>query len=66
MIIKINGKDEAVVKEMDLLELVSAKKLSVDKIVIEHNSRIVPKDEWRQIVLRENDSLEIVSFVGGG
>lgn len=66
MIIKINGKDEAVEKEVSLLELITSKKLSVDKIVIEHNLRIVTKEELAKVFLRENDAVEIVSFVAGG
>lgn len=66
MIIKINGKDESVEKEINLAELVAGKKLSPEKIVVEHNLRIVPKDEWQNIALREDDRIEIVSFVGGG
>jgi len=66
MIIKINGKDETVGKKLNLAELVAAKKLSPEKIVIEYNLRIVPRDEWRNVILRENDHIEIVSFVGGG
>ena len=66
MIIKINGKDEVFDKRLNLAELVSSKKLSPEKIVIEQNLRIVPKEEWRDAVINENDRIEIVSFVGGG
>ena len=40
--------------------------LSCDRVVTEHNSRIVPMEEREEIILEENDILEIVSFVGGG
>ena len=66
MIIKINGKDETVGKKLNLAELVAAKKLSPEKIVIEYNLRIVPRDKWRNVILQESDHIEIVSFVGGG
>ncbi len=66
MIIKINGKDEPVEKKLNLADLVAAKKLSPEKIVMEYNLRIVPRDEWRNVILQENDHIEIVSFVGGG
>jgi thiamine-phosphate pyrophosphorylase len=64
--IKINGKDESVDKSANIAELISKKGLSCDKIIVEHNLRIVPKDEWAGIALQENDNIEIVSFVGGG
>ncbi len=66
MIIKINGKNEDVGKVNTIERLVSDKKLSADKIVVEHNLRIVPKEEWPGAVLNDNDNIEIVSFVGGG
>ncbi len=66
MVIEINGKDETVEKKLNLAEFVAAKKLSPEKIVIEHNLRVVPRDKWRNIILQENDHIEIISFVGGG
>jgi len=66
MLLKINGKDESVDKAGTISELVSKKRLSCDRIIIEHNFRVVPKEKWPKIVLGENDNIEIVSFVGGG
>ncbi len=66
MIIKINGKEESVDRAQNLTELISHKGLVADHIVIEHNSRIVPKEEWGSVIIEENDNIEIVSFVGGG
>ncbi len=66
MRIKINGQDEGIEKTSNLAELIANKKLSPEKIVVEHNFRIVPKEEWPEVVLRESDNIEIVSFVGGG
>ncbi|MDO8662926.1 MAG: thiamine phosphate synthase [Candidatus Omnitrophota bacterium] len=66
MIIKINGKDQVIEGSLNLLELVISKKLAPESVVLEHNLSIVPKEEWENVSLRENDSLEIVSFMGGG
>lgn len=66
MIIKINGKEEKFAGKIKLSDFISSRDLSCDKIVIEHNLRIVPKEEWPEITLEEHDNLEIVSFVGGG
>ena len=66
MIIRINGKEETIGAPANLMELVSAKGLVPEHIVIEHNFRIISKDEWHGIALKENDNVEIVSFVGGG
>lgn len=66
MKIKINGKDESVIEAGNISELISRKGLSPANIVVEHNLRILPQEEWDAAALKENDSIEIISFVGGG
>ncbi len=66
MKIKINGKEEAFSKEGTLQNLIEGMGLLPARIVIEYNREIVLRDRWPQIVLKEGDTVEIVSFVGGG
>lgn len=66
MTIRINGKEEAADKPGNLADLICAKGLIPEHIVVEHNFRIAPADEWPDIILKENDNIEIISFVGGG
>ncbi len=66
MIIKINGKDEVIETKINLAELITNKKLSPERIVIEHNLRVTRKEEWGKINLNEGDNIEIISFMGGG
>ena len=66
MKLKINGKDVSVSSKKTLGELLLEKGLHPERIVVEHNLKIVPKEEWAKIPLSENDNIEIVSFVGGG
>ena len=66
MNLKINGKNEAVNNVVNLRELILSKNLCLEKIVVEYNLNILPKEKWGEIVLQENDNLEIISFVGGG
>lgn len=35
-------------------------------LVVEHNKFICSKDEWNKIFIQENDTLELVTIVGGG
>jgi thiamine biosynthesis protein ThiS len=37
-----------------------------DRVAVELNREIVPRDRWIATELREGDQLEIVHFVGGG
>ena len=66
MNLKINGKDVSIGAKKTLGELVSDKGLHPEKIIVEHNLRIVPKEEWPKTALNNDDTIEIVSFVGGG
>jgi len=66
MIIRINGKAETIGKKEGLAALIADRGLCPDKIVVEHNLKIVDKADWPNITLSENDNIEIVSFVGGG
>ena len=38
----------------------------VTRIAVEKNGVIVPKDRYEETILEAGDSLEVVSFVGGG
>jgi len=64
--IRINGKEEAADKSKSLADLICGKGLVPEHIVVEHNFRIAPADEWPGIILKDNDNIEIISFVGGG
>ena len=66
MIITINGKPEAIKMRLNLAQLIANKGLSIDNLVIEHNLRIVPKQQWQDVILSQNDAIEIINFVGGG
>lgn len=66
MILTLNGKQESIGKPLSLDALVAAKGLCADKIVVEHNFNIISKEDWPKIMLKDQDMIEIISFVGGG
>jgi sulfur carrier protein len=66
MILTLNGKQESIDRPLSLDALVAAKELCPDKIVVEHNFNIISKEDWPKIMLKDQDMIEIVSFVGGG
>ena len=37
-----------------------------EHVVVELNEEIIPKEKYEQIVLKQNDTLEVLSFMGGG
>ena len=36
------------------------------KVVVELNLMIIPKEDYDKIIIKENDSIEVLNFVGGG
>ena len=65
MQVTVNGKIESV-DSCSILEFVKLKGLTPEKVVVEHNRKIVKRDNWSQIRLQDNDSLEVIALVGGG
>lgn len=63
--ITVNGNSEEIFP-CSILAFVEDNDLNGDGVVVEHNYHIVGKAEWDTIQLKENDNLEILSFVGGG
>ncbi len=66
MRIRINGKDEAVDSGSTLQDIVTRRGLRTERLVIDHNSNLVPPEKWTSIIIKENDVIELISFVGGG
>ncbi len=65
----INGNphttDAATLAEL-VAELADKRKLAADSLIIEHNRTIIKQNKWQQTALTEGDSIELLSFVGGG
>jgi thiamine biosynthesis protein ThiS len=40
--------------------------MKTDRVAVELNREIVPRDQWDRTQLADGDRLEIVHFVGGG
>lgn len=64
--IKVNGEVKIVPQNISILKLLDTYKINKDKVVIELNKAILRKDLYKSIILKEDDHLEIVTFVGGG
>jgi len=66
MNITVNGKKEVLDNPESLLELIHKKGLNKEKVVVELNLKIVQRQNLESTQIQEGDSIEIVSFVGGG
>jgi thiamine biosynthesis protein ThiS len=65
MNLTINGENQVFPGET-LGALVELLGMKPDRVAIELNREIVPREQWPQTPLRDGDRLEIVHFVGGG
>jgi thiamine biosynthesis protein ThiS len=65
MNLTINGEPQLSSAET-LGALVEQLGMKPDRVAIELNREIVPRDQWPQTPLHDGDHLEIVHFVGGG
>lgn len=63
--VKINGAD-ADVADKSLLDYLIASNYDPKRVAVERNGDIVPKARYGETVLADGDTVEVVSFVGGG
>ncbi len=64
--IQLNGKKITIKSNISLFELLLKYKLSKKRVAIEHNGKIIPKINYKTKFLKNNDTVEIVHFIGGG
>jgi len=63
--VKVNGEsyDYAGLSVLEMLESLG---FSTERIAVEINMEIVPKASYSVTTLKDEDTVEVVSFVGGG
>ena len=64
--IKVNGKIKHITENYKISDLVNDLKIPLKKVAIELNQEIMDKKNINKIVLKRNDKIEIVHFIGGG
>ena len=63
--VKING-EELNIAGTTLAQYLATANYDTKRIAVERNGDIVAKSLYDETVLRDGDTLEVVSFVGGG
>ena len=64
--ITVNGKQKTVNFNFSLKNLIDKLKMPINKVAIELNREIINKKKINNIVLKNQDKIEIVHFIGGG
>ena len=63
--VKING-EEFNIAGKTVAQYIATTNYDTKRIAVERNGEIVPKTQYEDTVLCDGDSVEVVSFVGGG
>ncbi len=66
MKINVNGEKKECQTGSSVSKLLENLDIDNRYIAVELNHKIVPRTQFSEKLLQENDSLEIVTFVGGG
>ena len=62
----INGKKNEFTEKTTISEILKKLNVNKERVVVEVNLIIIHKEEYDSFIVKENDSLEVLSFVGGG
>ncbi len=66
MRVTINGKDEVLDAGATVAGMLEAREAEPRRVAVEVNHELVSRREFQNRVLAEGDTIEIVTFVGGG
>lgn len=63
--VKINGEEKAIAGK-NLLEYLKETGFEPERVVVEQNLNIIPKDQLGNVIIQDKDVIEVLRFVGGG
>ncbi len=63
---KFNGKQLPLLWPTNLLDFLKLQNIQVDRVAVELNGKIIPRESFFNTILKDSDTIEIVCFVGGG
>ena len=62
----VNGSEMSFGKEINVLELLAELKVNPDRVVVEVDMDIIPREQYETKKLSTDSKVEVISFVGGG
>lgn len=66
MKVRINGDQREVPDGLNVAGLLGHLGIAAERVAIERNLDVLPRERWPETQVAPNDSFEIVHFVGGG
>ena len=64
--VRINGNEMENMEGKTIAEYLAEAGFDSRRVAVERNGVIVPKKSYEEVIISEADTLEVVSFVGGG
>jgi len=64
--IRVNGKMREVAEGMTLSELLTHLKVHPLRVAVQLNTEIVKRERYGEVVLKEGDVVEVLTFMAGG
>ena len=64
--IQLNGKKVSIKQKLSIFDLLKKHKIDDRKVAVELNGSIITKKKYKKILIKNNDKIEIVNFIGGG
>lgn len=62
----VNGRETVLEEGVTVREFIISRDLDPNLVAVMYNSEILPRESLENTVLKENDELEVLRFVGGG
>ncbi len=63
---RLNGDIIKISEEIDLYTFLEGRGYPMEHIAVERNGNVVPRSQWKMTCIFDEDSIEVVRFVGGG
>ncbi|HAS78335.1 MAG TPA: thiamine biosynthesis protein ThiS [Ruminococcus sp.] len=64
--LKFNGQEINLENDVTIKSFLENNGFRTDRVAVELNGSICPKNQFESVFLKNEDSVEVVSFVGGG
>lgn len=63
---KVNGEQIQLTKATTLEEFLKEQGYNIQRIAVERNDEIVPRENFSEVILNDSDIIEVAHFMGGG
>jgi thiamine biosynthesis protein ThiS len=66
MLVTINGKESDILPDSTIQDLIRAKNLPENIVIVDLNGSIINPEDWSNTYLRPDDDLELIQIIAGG